>query len=70
MRPKLILSWSSGKDSAFAEFHSFVWAGPMFAVPVPVIPGPVVERDGFVFADLLPGAAPAPVPAPPTPGQL
>jgi uncharacterized protein (TIGR00290 family) len=36
------------------EFHTFVSAGPMFRRPVPVAPGPVVERDGFVFADLLP----------------
>ena len=36
------------------EFHSFVTDGPMFARPVAVLPGEVVERDGFVFADLLP----------------
>lgn len=36
------------------EFHTFAWAGPMFAAPVPVVPGEVVLRDGFVFADLLP----------------
>jgi uncharacterized protein (TIGR00290 family) len=38
------------------EFHSFVWDGPIFAQPIPVRCGPVVERDGFVFADLLPAA--------------
>ncbi|HEY7370621.1 MAG TPA: hypothetical protein VIF57_00475 [Polyangia bacterium] len=32
-RPRALLAWSSGKDSA----------------------GEVVTRDGFVFADLLPG---------------
>jgi diphthamide synthase (EF-2-diphthine--ammonia ligase) len=37
------------------EFHSFAHAGPMFARPIPVQAGEVVERDGFVFADLLPG---------------
>lgn len=37
------------------EFHTFAWAGPMFSGPVPVAPGEVVERDGFVFCDLLPG---------------
>lgn len=37
------------------EFHSFVHAGPMFRRPIPIEPGEVVERDGFVFADLLPG---------------
>jgi uncharacterized protein (TIGR00290 family) len=36
------------------EFHSFAFAGPMFAAPIAVTPGEVVERDGFVFADLLP----------------
>jgi diphthamide synthase (EF-2-diphthine--ammonia ligase) len=35
------------------EFHSFVWDGPMFTQPVAVRVGEVVERDGFVFADLL-----------------
>ena len=35
------------------EFHSFAYAGPMFKTPVDVELGDVVERDGFVFADLL-----------------
>lgn len=35
------------------EFHSFAYAGPMFARPVPIASGEVVERDGFVFADLI-----------------
>jgi uncharacterized protein (TIGR00290 family) len=34
------------------EFHTFVTGGPMFARPVEVTPGEIVERDGFVFADL------------------
>ena len=38
------------------EFHSFAWDGPAFRRPVPVRVGEVVDRDGFVFADLLPGA--------------
>lgn len=37
------------------EFHTFVWSSPGFAAPIPVRVGEVVERDGFVFADLLPG---------------
>ena len=37
------------------EFHTFAWDGPMFASPVQVTPGEIVERDGFVFADLTPG---------------
>jgi len=36
------------------EFHSFAWDGPMFRRPVATRLGEVVERDGFVFADLLP----------------
>src|SRR4029434_9948716 len=36
------------------EFHTFAWAGPMFARSVPVRRGEIVTRDGFVFADLLP----------------
>jgi uncharacterized protein (TIGR00290 family) len=36
------------------EFHSFVYDGPMFKHPVPIRAGEIVERDGFVFADLLP----------------
>ncbi len=38
------------------EFHSFAWDGPMFRQRVTAQPGEVVERDGFVFADLLPAA--------------
>lgn len=34
------------------EFHTFVYAGPMFREPVPIEPGEIVERDGFVFADV------------------
>lgn len=41
------------------EFHTFVSAGPMFARPIPCHVGDSVERDGFVFADIVPGAAPA-----------
>lgn len=36
------------------EFHSFAYAGPMFRAPIDVESGIVVERDGFVFADLTP----------------
>lgn len=36
------------------EFHTFVTDGPMFHRPVACQPGEIVERDGFVFADLLP----------------
>ena len=36
------------------EFHTFCWAGPMFARDVPVVLGERVTRDGVAFADLLP----------------
>ncbi len=39
------------------EFHSFAYAGPMFATPIAIASGEVVERDGFVFADVLPASS-------------
>ena len=44
------------------EFHSFVYAGPMLNVDIPVSVGESVARDRFVFADLNPatvGATPS-----------
>ena len=39
------------------EFHTCVYAGPMFSAPLPVATGEVVTRDGFAFADFqLPAA--------------
>jgi uncharacterized protein (TIGR00290 family) len=38
------------------EFHTFVFDGPIFRSPIPVQVGPVVERDSFIFCDLLPAA--------------
>jgi uncharacterized protein (TIGR00290 family) len=35
------------------EFHTFAYAGPMFQYPIAIEAGAVVERDGFVFADLM-----------------
>lgn len=37
------------------EFHTFVTHSPKFKAPIAVAPGVVVERDGFVFADLVRG---------------
>lgn len=37
------------------EFHSFVSAGPMLSRRIAVKVGETVERDGFAYADLLPG---------------
>jgi uncharacterized protein (TIGR00290 family) len=35
------------------EFHTFAYAGPMFSQLIPIESGVVVERDGFVFADVM-----------------
>src|SRR6266436_834479 len=35
------------------EFHTFVFDGPIFQSPIPVRTGDIVNRDGFVFCDLL-----------------
>ena len=40
------------------EFHTFACDGPMFAAPVAVSVGETVEREGFVFTDLVAAAAP------------
>jgi uncharacterized protein (TIGR00290 family) len=34
------------------EFHTFAHAGPMFSAPIPIAVGEIVERDGFIFADI------------------
>ena len=39
------------------EFHTFAFAGPMFGKTVPVAVGEVVERDGFIYADVLAAGA-------------
>ena len=36
------------------EFHTFVSDAPVFSRPIAVRAGEVVERDGFVLADVLP----------------
>lgn len=38
------------------EFHTFVFDGPMFQRAIDIEIGEVVERDGFVFADVKPVA--------------
>ncbi len=35
------------------EFHSFVFAGPIFHSPIALRTGETVTRDGFVFCDIL-----------------
>ena len=39
------------------EFHTCILAGPMFRQPIAASVGITVERDGFVFTDLVPAAA-------------
>jgi uncharacterized protein (TIGR00290 family) len=36
------------------EFHTFVHAGPIFTEPIRCHAGEIVERDGFVFCDVVP----------------
>jgi uncharacterized protein (TIGR00290 family) len=36
------------------EFHTFVHAGPILARTISYVRGDIVERDGFVFCDLIP----------------
>ena len=52
---ELLDSMPSGIDPCGenGEFHTFVFAGPMFDRPLDIEMGEVVERDGFVFADCL-----------------
>ncbi|HEY8711616.1 MAG TPA: ATP-binding protein [Thermoanaerobaculia bacterium] len=40
------------------EFHTFAYAGPMFEHAIAIETGETVERDGFVFTDLLAATAP------------
>jgi len=35
------------------EFHTCVYAGPMFSTPLTIETGEIVNRDGFVYTDLL-----------------
>lgn len=35
------------------EFHTVVSAGPMFNKPIPITVGETVEREGFVFTDVM-----------------
>lgn len=35
------------------EFHTFVYAGPMFSSPIPLEQGETINRDGFAYCDFL-----------------
>jgi uncharacterized protein (TIGR00290 family) len=53
---QLLADLPSGTDPCGenGEFHSFVYAGPMFKRDIPVITGERVQRDGFWFCDVVP----------------
>jgi len=44
------------------EFHTFAATGPMFSGGIVVTAGEILDRDGFVFADLLPERATVGIP--------
>jgi uncharacterized protein (TIGR00290 family) len=54
----LLAAFPAGVDPCGenGEFHTFVSAGPMFRAPLKVVIGEVVEREDFVFADVLPAS--------------
>jgi diphthamide synthase (EF-2-diphthine--ammonia ligase) len=39
------------------EFHTFVYDTPDFTYPVDVRTGQILERDSFVFADVMPSVS-------------
>jgi len=39
------------------EFHTFAFDGPMFSKPVNIEVGEITEREGFVYADVLPASS-------------
>lgn len=39
------------------EFHTFAYQGPMFQTPIEIECGSIVEREGFVFADVCPATS-------------
>jgi uncharacterized protein (TIGR00290 family) len=50
----LLSNLPSGTDPCGenGEFHTCVYAGPMFSQPIEITTGDTVERDGFVYADM------------------
>jgi uncharacterized protein (TIGR00290 family) len=52
----LLADLPDGVDSCgeHGEFHTFVWDAPDFSSPIPIELGELVERDGFVFCDVVP----------------
>lgn len=52
----LLAALPSGVDPCGenGEFHTFVSSCPMFAAPIPITIGPIVEGDNFIPADAIP----------------
>ncbi|HHI80633.1 MAG TPA: adenine nucleotide alpha hydrolase [Planctomycetes bacterium] len=52
--PSFLVTLPEGVDPCGenGEFHTFAFAGPGFGSEIPIQPGEVVEREGFVFLDL------------------
>ncbi|MBI4482002.1 MAG: adenine nucleotide alpha hydrolase [Acidobacteria bacterium] len=59
---ELLASLPAGIDPCgeYGEFHTFVYDGPVFKRPVPVMVGKIVIRDGRYYADLIPAAMDVP----------
>jgi uncharacterized protein (TIGR00290 family) len=53
---ELLADLPSGVDPCGenGEFHTFVWDGPGFCAPIPVVTGPPLERGDFVYSDVRP----------------
>ncbi len=52
LRARLTLPAGVDPCGERGEFHTFAYDGPVFRQAVPVRLGEIIERDGFVFADL------------------
>ncbi|MFZ3405268.1 ATP-binding protein [Aeromonas salmonicida] len=54
--PALLAALPQGVDPCGenGEFHTLAYDGPMFLRPLAMYVGETVERDGFIFTDLLP----------------
>jgi len=53
-RGESFLESGTAKGEIKAQSHTFVYDAPVFSSPIAVSMGEIVERDGFVFADVLP----------------
>lgn len=58
--PEFVAQIPAGVDPCGerGEFHTFAFEGPMFDAPIRTRAGEISERDGFVYADVLPHSFP------------